>query len=114
MAGIKDWLIEGRGWADLRLLREMTTFVYNKQGKPEAKVGAHDDEVMALGVALQVDILAPYENYVEEQKVRENGLPESFYEPLKQVTVHEPTSHELCLATIARQKQVHDGMAEGL
>ena len=35
-------------------LEEMLTFVRNEKGKPEAQQGAHDDTIMALGIAYEV------------------------------------------------------------
>ncbi len=39
---------------DRDTLEEMLTFVRNARGRPEAESGAHDDCVMALGIALEV------------------------------------------------------------
>ena len=114
VAGIKEWLLEQRGWADARLLREMTTFVINKQGKPEAKTGANDDEVMAFGVGLQVDVLAPYTNYQEEVKRREDGLPVEMFEPLVRSEEKILTPFELCLATLAQGKLERSEVMEEL
>lgn len=36
---------------DKKTLEEMLTFVRNERGKPEAEQGAHDDHIMALGIA---------------------------------------------------------------
>jgi phage terminase large subunit len=36
---------------DKKTLEEMLTFVRNEKGRPEAAEGAHDDHVMALGIA---------------------------------------------------------------
>ena len=91
VGGIKDWLIEKRGWADPRLCREMTTFVINKNGKPEAKSGTNDDEVMAFGIAIQVDLISPEDKYEEKIDRREDGLPVSVIKPVK---VEEPKSLE--------------------
>ena len=44
------------------IVRELQTYVINKQGKPEAKYGCHDDLVVALGVALQVHAILPIKN----------------------------------------------------
>jgi hypothetical protein len=38
----------------LQLLRELRTFVVGKSGSGEASAGAHDDRVMAMGIALRV------------------------------------------------------------
>ena len=37
---------------DRATLNEMLTFVRNEKGRPEASAGAHDDCIMALGIAL--------------------------------------------------------------
>ena len=39
---------------DADTLNEMLTFVRNERGRPEAKAGAHDDCVMALGIAEEI------------------------------------------------------------
>ena len=95
IAGIKEWLIERQGAAHQRLVGEMMTFVRSKTGKPQAKAGCHDDEVMAFGIALQVDELAPA---VEGKK----GAGEGAFET-RAVTaideaerVEEPTLEEAC------------------
>jgi hypothetical protein len=36
---------------DKKTLEQMLTFVRNERGKPEAQAGAHDDHIMALGIA---------------------------------------------------------------
>ena len=36
---------------DIDTLEEMLTFVRNAKGRPEAEQGAHDDTIMALGIA---------------------------------------------------------------
>ncbi len=106
---IREWLLAGEGWCDNRLVREMTTFVKNKQGKPEAKAGTNDDEVLAFGIALAIDLLAPYEELKKEEARREDGLPTNVipfdFEALR--VKDEPTTiEEKCLATVAfRQAQ---------
>lgn len=60
IASIREYL-EG-GWGELNypeLIRELMTFTYSKQGKPEARPGCHDDLVMAFGIALQVHASIP-------------------------------------------------------
>jgi hypothetical protein len=63
VAGIKEWLLNAQGWADPRCCREMTTFTRSATGKAEAKPGTHDDEVIAFGICLQVNKIAPLEDY---------------------------------------------------
>lgn len=60
VSGIREWLIEGQGTVDHRCLKEMTTFVKDETGKKTgAKHGCNDDEVIAFGIALQVDLASP-------------------------------------------------------
>jgi hypothetical protein len=91
----KDWLVEGAGWVDPRCIREITTFVRDKNGKPKAKEGCNDDEVMAWGICLQVDRRCPLSPRKEEQKLDEQGLPKGVFEGFKKVK--EPTIEERCL-----------------
>lgn len=81
VSGVKNWLIEKQGWGDSRLCREMTTFIVNKNKKPEAKAGCNDDEVMAWGVAIQVDLIAPEASYVAPVALREDGLALDVFNP---------------------------------
>ena len=39
---------------DKETLLEMLTFVRNEKGRPEAQAGAHDDCIMALGIAFNI------------------------------------------------------------
>lgn len=109
VSGVNQWLTNGAGWCDARLLKEMGTFVRNKQGKPIAKEGEHDDEVFAFGIALQVDRVAPYSAKATERPVREDNLPEGTFHPsLESLRIpEEPTSvEERCLAqTLLRQRE---------
>ena len=59
------WLIDGAGWTDNKCVGEMLTFVKDKNGKPAAKEGTHDDEVMCFGIGLQVHAIVPFENEEE-------------------------------------------------
>jgi len=43
------------------IIDEMQTFVRNKQGRPEARQGCHDDQVMALAIAWQLYLLGTKE-----------------------------------------------------
>ena len=55
LAGLVETVREHVGWLnDADTLREMLSFVRNRQGRPEAQAGAHDDCVMALAIAYQV------------------------------------------------------------
>lgn len=50
---IKAWHLKN-SLKDRRLMDEMTTFVRNKRGKPEAQIGKHDDIILAASIALAV------------------------------------------------------------
>lgn len=55
IAGLVETVREHVGWLnDPDTLREMLSFVRNRQGRPEAQSGAHDDCVMALAIAYYV------------------------------------------------------------
>ena len=98
---IREWLQAGEGWGDQRLVREMTTFVRNKNGKGEAKAGTNDDEVLAFGIALGVDLLAPKEEVKREVKRREDGLPDNLFNLASlRIEGGGETIEERCLATV--------------
>ena len=95
VSAIREWLLDGEGWVDPRCCKEMTTFVRNKSGKAEAAPSAHDDEVIAWGIALAVA-----RGYVEETlepvvERRSDGLPVDFHKP-RLSTTPEPTLEERC------------------
>ena len=51
VAGVRDYLIHRKGKLNSqRLVGEMLKFVRSKTGKPQAKEGAHDDEIFAFGI----------------------------------------------------------------
>lgn len=55
---------------DLNTLKEMLTFVYNKNGKPAAEEGEHDDHIMAYAISLAIkenisDFSPSVEDYLE-------------------------------------------------
>lgn len=107
---ITSWLIDGGGWGDSRLIREMTTFVRDKSGKPKAKAGTNDDEVLAFGIALCVDDIAPFSEKATEIKRREDGLPENVFE-LKAHKKKEPESlEERCMASLLAKRAAADAM----
>ncbi len=104
ISGIKDWLLEKAGWGDKRLCREFTTFVRNKNGKAEAKAGTNDDEVIAWGIAIQVDAMAPLGDYVEKVEKREDGISFSIHNPFAYPIEGEPkTVEERCMATVMKK-----------
>ncbi len=113
IGGIKEWLLEQEGWADQRCLREMTTFVrsgttFGEAGKARAKAGCHDDEVIALGIAIQVDLIAPPDPYVVPRTYREDGLSTDLFIP--QPTLGEELSlEERCMESLlAKKKDAQD------
>lgn len=60
IGGIKQYLLERSGHLHShRLLGELITFVRSATGKPQAKSGCHDDMVISLGIAIQIDLIAP-------------------------------------------------------
>jgi hypothetical protein len=62
VAGIRQYLIDRAGKINSQyIVGECLTFVRSRTGKPMAKAGTHDDAVMAFGIALQVDEIAPME-----------------------------------------------------
>lgn len=106
ITGIKEWLETAQGWGDPRLCREFTTFVRNKNGKAEAKEGCNDDEVIAWGICIQVDLLAPEYDYVEDVAKREDGLPYDVFNPKAIPIPDDPiTIEERCLATVMRKQK---------
>lgn len=78
IGGIKEYLNDKMGYIDLRCVGELGTFIYNKNKRPEARAGCHDDEVVALGICIQLDTLCPEEETFKEPiKIRTDGLPEN-------------------------------------
>ena len=103
VAGIKTWLLHGEGWVDGRCCTELSTFVVGRDKKPQAKTGCHDDEVMAFGIALQVNQIAPYESYTEPERLRDDGLPETLFQPEKAESL---STHEHCMTqTLDKQTE---------
>jgi hypothetical protein len=111
ISGVTDWLIDGSGWADARCCREFTTFVRSKTGKPEAKSGANDDEVLAFGITIQVDLLAPEDVWEKKKETREDGLPTNIFELESLRTEGEPeTLEERCMASLLTKRADDDGV----
>ena len=104
VAGVREYLLDKAGKLNSqRLVGELMTFVYNKLGKPIAKGGCRDDGVMAFGIALQVDEIAPLEERVRKAKILDmRGLIEKAVSDPKVVPVI--TREELCLGTIMKKK----------
>jgi len=104
VAGVREYLLDRAGFLNSqRLVGELMTFVYNKMGKPIAKGGCRDDGVMAFGIALQVDEIAPGEEVARKTKVLE--LKDAIYNAME-APKERPivTVEELCLATIVENK----------
>jgi len=105
ITGIREWLLDEKGWGDLRLCGELLTFVRSATGKAGAKEGEHDDEVMAFGIALQVDIIAPEMVVGEKGEVREDGVPVETFDLGKLREEGEPeTLEEKCLAQALKKR----------
>lgn len=110
IGAIKSWLLTGTGWAPIRTVKEMTTFVRNKAGKAGAKEGCNDDEVMAFGIALKVNEILPMPEDIELVPRLENGLPETLYKPKK---VEEPKSlEEECFEHLIAKKEMEESFNE--
>ena len=105
VAGVREYLLDRAGSLNSqRLVGVLMTFVYNKTGKAIAKSGCRDDGVMAFGITLQVDEIAPTEERARKSKLAEmrDVVEVAMREPEKR---HIPTVEELCLATIAENKK---------
>lgn len=104
LTGLKDWLIWNRGTCHRRAVEEMMSMVMSPTGKPEAKSGCHDDEVFALGIALQVHLLSPWKNKIVEKIRYKNDTlyPEAFHEEPKKLRVE--SVEELCFNQALRRR----------
>ncbi len=106
LAGLKKWLAYRVGVCHPRATGEMMAFEYSKSGKAQAKARHHDDEVFALGIALQVDELAPYEKPKGDAvPLRADGLPVDLF-VLKISGEKEPSIEERCLAQAISNQSV--------
>jgi len=111
IAGIKNYLIYRIGKLNnQRLIGEMLSFIHTKTGKTEAKSGAHDDEVIAFGIALQVDELAPID-LGETKKARAVFLEDRIKEEPEKVI--ELTVQERCLAQALAQRELRSKQTYG-
>lgn len=106
ISAVRDWLLVGEGWADGRLLKEMTTFVRSKSGKAEAKAGSHDDEVFAFGIALMVDDLVGMPVEKEKKVLLPLGADERVFDWKGLKTDELKTLEERCFASaLAKQAE---------
>lgn len=104
VSGVRRWLMDTPAEVDARCVGELMSFVYSKTGKPEAKSGCHDDEVIAFGICIQVDEIAPYESMIpkkEEDIVKMIQHPEEHAPVIK-----EPTVEEICFQTAMRSRDL--------
>lgn len=111
VGGIKEHLAWRNGFIDPRCVGELGTFVYGKTGKAAAKSGCHDDEVLALGIAIQVAQLVPLEEAPASQELKNvrGGEREKFFKDF--TPEEEPSIEERCLAN-ALEKQELSGDKE--
>jgi len=107
VSGLKQWLIEGAGWTDPRCVKEMTTFVLNQNGKPGAKSGCNDDEVLCLGIALQINQVVPFDEKVEEDtsSLRERVVEHPQFPTIEGIP---KTNAEWCLQTAIAAQQLEE------
>lgn len=108
VAGIREALNERRGFIDPRCVGELGTFVHNKVGKPIAKSGCHDDEVMCFGICLQVDEIAPWVSkaYPKRARIGAEGIRAAMFAEPKKIEGEPETLEEKCLAcAIAKQAE---------
>lgn len=100
----KNWLVEGQGWVDQRCVREMTTFVRDKSGKPQAKDGCNDDEVMCWGICLQLNKRCPQEDFFVEEKFDAVDFQEVSFQRERFERVDEPSLEERCLEQLCQMQ----------
>jgi hypothetical protein len=106
---VKRWLNEGVGWVDTRCVGEMTSFTYSSANRPEAAGGAHDDEVMAWGMALAADEIMPGGEYKAPVIRRPDGLPDNIFHIDDYRNPDEETSIESrCWATAQQMREANN------
>lgn len=109
IAGVKEWLLDRVGFVDLRCVGELGTFVYNKNGKAEAKSGCNDDEVFAFGICIQIDQLTPYEPIKDPVKRLETiGLREEVFSWESLKTKEDDSHQRYCIDTIEKTKTLKE------
>lgn len=108
ISGVKEWLLEAEGWVDPRCLSEMASFERTKTGRAEARQGTHDDEVIAFGIAIQVDLIAPMEEYQEPKKYLKDSLLQLEEESFQEKEIIDFSTRCLQFA-LAKQKERENG-----
>ena len=115
-SGLMKWLVDGTGWTDNRCVGEMLTFVKDKNGKPAAKEGTHDDEVMCFGIGLQVHAIVPFENEKELSMAdllkQRKEFPGTVTNKSKFDKIDIPTVEESCLETAMNNRNTKDNIME--
>jgi len=105
ITGMKSWLVAREGWVDQRCVKEMITFVRNKLGKAGAKESCNDDEVMAWGIALQIDEMVPSEEFrIALVPDEMTGLAQNPFDRELFAGEKELTLEERCLAQALKNR----------
>jgi hypothetical protein len=108
IAGIRTHLEGREGFIDPRCVNELSTFIFNKNGKAEAKSGCNDDEVMCLGICIQIHDQAPYEPHTAEKMPREDQLGEDPFDietaRLPEEEREDQSYEARCLATALEKR----------
>jgi hypothetical protein len=110
VTGIRTWLLSGSGWCDARCAREFTTFVY-RNNKPQAKEGAHDDEVMCFGIALMVNEAVPEADAPKDLKSIRPLSAKDVADKRNWREVERERFDELCMATLDFKRQTLEDIA---
>ena len=117
ISGVREYLIERRGKLNSRrLVGELMTFVRTRTGKAEAKASCHDDCVMAFGIALQVDILAPMDQDVLEKVRKEEArdMASVWDKPFEKDPNPPMTVEQQCFAHVMAKRLEREGREEDL
>mgnify|MGYP003128871007 FL=1 len=84
----REWLAV----TEENLKHEMNTFVFNKNGKPEADTGKHDDMIMATALALMgMDQVEP--DIEVKKQPKPNSLSEMLQFELQTGKLYRKSSH---------------------
>ena len=75
VGGLKEIIdINGIAIYDQETIDELSIFIENSQGKPEAAKGGHDDTVMSLGIAYYVSKFEHASPLVSQYKASSNDI----------------------------------------